>query len=309
MLLPTGAEQSTREVRVRRPFVGSDLHLDADGDPVSGAIGDTGRLWTVQPGALLDSGAGAPGVVPGDVRFDAVLDDLVRLGLLERRDERVVAGSECTVYRGGAPLGDPLRPASPEEFVDWCIDGRGLLLEERWHLDGELLRTTTATAVEPAPPADDAFEPPAGLEESPNPLGTSTRTALATDEVPPVGDAEYWVARRPAGGFVLDSRWRVVSTSNVTGAPQVDDISFVDVYVRGLDVVVVTHREAAVAGGPVTGLETTDAGRLGPAQVLVSERGAELQAAAGPWVVSVRGTLAVDELTTFAVELEPVSAR
>ena len=121
--------------------------------------------------------------------------------------------------------------------------------------------------------------------------------------------ADYWVADGAVDGFRLDTRWRVVTTSAVTGFPEVQDITFADVYVRGADVIVVLHRDSAVAGGPTPGVEETDAGDLGTAQVLVSERGAELQVTAGPWLVSIRGTASVDELAAFAAELEPVSGR
>jgi hypothetical protein len=110
-------------------------------------------------------------------------------------------------------------------------------------------------------------------------------------------------------GFALDSRWRVVSSTGVSGVPEVRDIAFVDVYVRGVDVVAVEHRESSVAGEPAAGHEAVDAGRLGRAEVQLSERGTRLQAATGPWLLTVHGTVSVDDLAAFAAELRPISDR
>jgi hypothetical protein len=200
-----------------------------------------------------------------------------------------------------------MRPASDDEHVDWCIDGDGLLLSERWTLNGALLRRTTATAVDLDPPDDSAFAPPEGLAVEPSPAGAATRQALALDELPDVGDLGYWEAGDPPLGFEHDSRARVVTASALTGVPDVQDIAFVDVYRRGVDLVVVELRETAVAGPAPTGVEQVDAGDLGTAEVRVSERGAQLDVVAGPWLVTIRATTSVADLTTFARSLAPVS--
>lgn len=302
--LPTGEESSRREVTVRRPFAGSDLTFADDEDrPQSGTIADGRNVYTIRQDTAFDSGEAPPGSPPGDYRFAPVLDDLVRLDLLDERGDDRIAERDCTVYRSGAPLGDPLRAPSEAEYVDWCIDGDGLLLRERWFLDGKLLRETTAISVETTTPGPDAFD--VDLPTAPSPTGTSTCEELAIDERPDVGELPYYVAVGDTSGLALESRWRSVTISSVTGVPQVQDIVFVDVYRRGTDVVLVAHREQAIAGEQPDGYDEVGAGPLGEGQVFLSERGAELRFDVDPWVVSVRGTLSVADLAEFASALAP----
>jgi hypothetical protein len=96
------------------------------------------------------------------------------------------------MHRSGAPLGDPFRAPAADEYVEWCIDGDGLLLEERWFLDGSLLRRTTATVVDASPPPPSSLEPPAGLAREENPIGRrpespSPSTSHPTSAAPATG--------------------------------------------------------------------------------------------------------------------------
>jgi hypothetical protein len=138
----------------------------------------------------------------------------------------------------------------------------------------------------------------------PHPTATSSRRALPVDRRPDVGGAPYLVAG-PAEGFTLESRWQAVTTAVATGVPQVQDAVFVDVYRRGADIVLVSHREQALAGERREGHERVSAPPWGDAEVFVTERGVELQLERDPWVVSVQGTVPVAELTRFVSALAP----
>jgi len=305
--LPSGAESSRRLVRVSRPFAGLDITVpEGSTAPAGGALSDGNRLYTVHPGRLLDAGVAIPGPPPGDYRFTAVLGDLVRLGLLVPQGSAVVAGRGCDVYRTGAPLGDPLRAPQVGEFADWCIDPEGLLLSERWTLDGRPLRTTVATSVIARRPTT-PIAPDGSLPVEPNPALTARAEALDVERRPEVGDASYWVASPAPGSWQLTRRLRVVTTSTLGGAPQIDDLAYVDVYRRGVDVVVVAHRDRAFGAVVATGLEQREAGALGEMDVLLSPRGAELAVAREQWVISVQGTTSVADLVEFASALRPLS--
>src|SRR2546428_567029 len=79
---------------------------------------------------------------------------------LERRERRRVAGEACDVYRSaGAPSVDHFAPvpARWRTYTDWCLDGRGLVLERRTVENDRVTEELVATRVEPgvAVSADD----------------------------------------------------------------------------------------------------------------------------------------------------------
>lgn len=291
-------EITRREVTVRRPDESSDLTFpDGGTTPISGFVSQGTRLYSVENGGVVDHGDRPSGTAPGDDRLAAVVADLVRLKLARRVGTARVAGRPCVVYRLAGPLGDPIKPIAAEEHADECIDAAGLLLSERWELRGRLVRLTEAQQVDGATPTPDAFQPPA-LPRRATPTGFTEVQSLPTTRVPATG-LPYWVAASPPWGFRLARRARAATTAMTPDGPQIADIVYVDTYVRGPDVITVSHREQSLGSLPA-GSEHVRAGRLGVGVVTFSSAGADLAFAAGKWVVTVEGPFDVAHLRVFA---------
>ena len=297
-----GTETSERHVQVRRPFDGRDASFNPARTLGSTVLVSNGRhLYGSNGPSVLDYGERI-GTPPGDYRLQPIVADLVRLHLFDKLSRaRTVAGRACTVYRTGAPLGDPFKAPRTTEYVDECVDRDGLLLAERWYLHGKLLRDTEATHVDTTVPGDDAFAPPEGdLQRNPTSFGVVeelTRTR------PPKTGLPYWVAPRPPFGFALTSRVRAVSTSATTGAAQVTDLAYIDTYIRGHDAITVTHREVGAARAPARGVATVHAGALGAGSVTLSTSGASIAFTADKVVVTVQGPVDIAHLRVFAAAL------
>lgn len=298
-----GTEVSRREIGVRRPAASSDLtYPEGATEPVSGFVSTGSQLFGKNGDATLDYGGLPVLAAPGDYRLGPVIADLQRLGLARKRGAKRIAGRSCTEYRFGAPLGDPIKAQEDGEHADLCIDGVGLVLLERWSLNGRRLRETKAVHVDLTPPPPASFIPPPG-DVKPNPSGVSTVTRLSTDQLPETG-LPHWVAREPMWGFALSSRLRATTTSAASGSVQVSDILYVDSYVRGHDAFEVLHRELSSSGPPAPGAERVHAGKLGAGEVSFGVSGASISFAAGKWVVTVRGPFDVARLRAFAAGLE-----
>ncbi|HZQ85132.1 MAG TPA: hypothetical protein VFA83_09860 [Acidimicrobiales bacterium] len=296
-------EVTRREVTVRRPDDSSDLtYPDGSTQPASGFVSHGTRLYSVDGGALVDHGDRSSGAPPGDWRLAPALPDLARLALVRRVGTARVAGRPCVVYRFAGPVGDPIARAHAGEYADECVDGRGLLLSERWVLDGRVLRLTEATQVDTAGPADAAFVPPA-LPGHAIPIGFTAVETLSPTKLPSTGQP-YWVAPAPPWGFRLARRVRAVTSGQSPDGPQISDVAYVDTYVRGSDAITVVHRDRTLARAP-NGAERVHAGRLGTAQVTFSSAGASLAFTAGKWVVTVEGPFDIAHLRVFASDLEP----
>lgn len=298
-----GEEATRREVTVRRPDESSDLTFpDGGAQPMSGFVSQGTRLVSIDGGALVDHGDRASGAPPGDWRLAPALPDLVRLGLARRVGTARVAGRPCVTFRFAGPVGDPIARPHAGEYADECVDGRGLLLSERWVLNGRLLRLTQAEYVDTAVPADASFVPPA-LAGHPIPIGFTAVEPLSLARVPSTGQP-YWVAPAPPWGFRLVRRVRAVTSGQSPDGPQISDVAYVDTYVRGPEAITVVHRDRTLAPAP-SGAEQVRAGRLGTGQVTFSSAGASLAFTAGKWVVTVEGPLDVAHLALFAGKLVP----
>jgi len=297
-----GVQRSTRTVSVRRPFESSDLSVPENAvAPDQGFVTSVDGLFALQGGKIITFGSQAPGVPSSDYRLSVELNDMTRLGLAEVRGQSSVAGRSCRVYRVGSPLGDPLKKASDQEYTDLCLDADGLVLSEKWMLSGQLLRDSEATSVSLAVPPTASFAAPAG-PQTPNPSGVGQTTSLPLNAPPSTGNP-YWLTTSPPWGFSLANRVRAVTVNALSGAT---DLAFVDSYVRGSDVVLVQHRERSVAGPPASGMERITAGRLGTGELTLSDEGPRASFVAGPWVITVEGSVDVAHLRAFASQLAPV---
>src|SRR5207237_1403875 len=91
-----------------------------------------------------------------------------------------------------------------------------------------------------APPASE-FATVTASSDSQIPL-TQVVEPLPLESTPAIG-TRYWVAAPPPWGFRLTHRSRSLSVSQITGAPQVDALTYIDTYERGPDVITVERRQ------------------------------------------------------------------
>ena len=287
---------TTEAIEVRRPFDGR--VFIRDGEPPGGAVRFHGRSTFAMYANYTDSGlaqvaGNAPTVALGDIRVGGALEELVSRGLFVPGDRRRALGRECQVYRTGSPL-QSLKITAPTDtdYVDACLDGAGLILEEVTVTGGRLAQRLTATVLEVDPILDaDAFAID-GQRVGPDQGGADVTEVDRT--TPPAPG--YWALEATPTGFTHLGRYLVVA----------EGTSHVDVYVRDTDVV--TVRQGAPAAEP--DLSETGAGReaelgaLGSGSVVVASTGTTVVAhPAGEGFVHVSGTVGPADLQRVAAAL------
>jgi hypothetical protein len=180
----------------------------------------------------------APALRPGPVVADAVAR-----GMLVAREQRMVAGRRCQVYRTGTETGGGEFVAPPAQasgdHIDMCVDADGLLLEAFETYRGKTLRQRVATRVNANVTIDDGTfaQLPRERTVSPAKGGGSVRRMDPTSE--PLGP--FLVASAAPEGFTFEGRYEVIPpqadlTNPATRGSAVAAVS--DVWVRGPDMIV-----------------------------------------------------------------------
>jgi hypothetical protein len=303
--------RSTEDVSIQRPFNGR--VTIREGTDASGALQFEGRSTLGSYANYSQSGPGqvsgdAPTVAFGDVRLNASLDDLLRKGLFVRKERRQALGRDCQVYRTGTSL-QSLKITAPTatDYADACLDDAGLVLEEVTVVGGKLTQRLTATELVDEP----TFESntftvdgdPVGFDQ-----GGSVLTPVDLATPPPAGS---WQLDTPPAGFTHQARY-VLQTPDQSGtaAGAAPVSAYVDLYVRGTDVV--TVRQGPVAGEPdmsssASSGDPIDGGPLGSAQLLLSAIGPTVTAhPTADTFVHVAGTLSPTDLEAVAAALHQV---
>lgn len=307
-----GSSELVEEVTVRRPFTGETKTSDGGGNVTGLERLAFGRVITAahEPEPIVF--AVGPEPVKMDLRLAPALDEAIDRGWLERREVREVAGRRCQVFRAATTVaGGSLTPPGDhgDEYADVCVDASGLLLEEVWVLDGELLRHRVAVEVGEDVPAsfgEGWTELPVsmGVEQG----GGSVRR-LQPGSAPP---GTFFEARTVPDGFQHLGRFTVVPPQANAFGEGGDRYSVVastaDVWQRGVDVLVV-DQGGTLGGNAVYERDpenrTVDVPGLGEVELVVSLTGNEvrLHRDVGRYV-RVLGTLTHDELLDVARSLE-----
>jgi hypothetical protein len=313
-----GQQTNTQEYTVRRPF---DAYLvDKSGAPPGGdeqysLLWNLGKYAQSSAGAADEVGQLAPQPALGDIRLDATLEDLVADGTFVPKERRLVLGRECQVYRTGQPL-ETFGLAAPTDdtYTDACVDSDGLLLEELSVSSGELVERLIATQVDDQiQPTDDTFAitgEPTTLDQ-----GGSQLTAIDAATKPVEG---YWGLDTPPSGYQLQGRYLLqtpsdagagtdTSTTTTTTAPVAPVPSYIDVYVNGVDTIMVRQGPtAAEPTSPTNQGASVDLGALGTTPLTATLTGSRLVAhptAPADWYVEVTGTVSRTELQQAASAL------
>ena len=291
---------STEVVAVQRPFDGRVAILE--GEPPGGASRFEGRSTfgvyaNYTDGSAVQAAADAPTVALGDLRLAASLDELVRQGLFVLADRRrATLGDEtrqCQTYRTGSPL-QSLKITAPTEtdYVDVCLDSTGLILEELVVAGGSPTQRLIATSLEPEPDLD-----PALFKIDAEKVGPDQGGAIVTEVDRAAAPAPgYWSPSTTPAGFTHQGRYKVEGK----------DTSWVDVYVRGIDLV--TIRQGAPAAepdmsdiGPGTDV---DLGSLGAGKMLLRTVGPTVVGHPGSEAfVHVAGTISPADVQALASAL------
>jgi hypothetical protein len=288
------------EVMVSRPFDGRIVNRESEArdSAVKQDIRSRLGLYGDATNAANPSVTGQePKLALGDIRLDAALDRLVSTNFFRPRERRRVLARECQVYRTGSPVESlGLTAPSASIYVDACVDDRGLVLEELTVNDGRVTMRVTALEVDDAPvfPADTfaVNGVPKGPEE-----GGVRLVPAEPSEVPPAG---YWRFEAVPEGFASVGRYAMTQAGD-SG----NQVSFVDVYVAGIDVLIVHQgvKAAEPEPGIIPGTDV-DAGPLGTAQVVSGLAGNVLTAHPREgWFVRVTATMPFERLTEVASTL------
>jgi len=240
-----------------------------------------------------------PAVAADDVRFRAIVDDVLEAGV-ERRERREVLGRPCQVYRSLTGLLGRMTAPAADDHVDSCVDESGLVLEHVEVFEGEIASRRIAVEIEEdAPLDDDLFA--TGEATIPVREGGGGVRRLVPGSRPP---GTFWELPSPPAGFEAMGRYSVVPPQPENfGDPA--RIAFrragvADVWVRGPDVLVIDQGGTLQGAAPFEMAPDTpriDVGALGEAEVVLTGTGAEVRVLLpGGRYVQAYGTLPVEDM-------------
>lgn len=227
-------EPRTETLVVRRPY--ESLQTSArDGDLLSGTATSRTALRT-----YVDHRDGWIVLQPElhraafDLRPLQAMAVLVELGLAEEGEPGEIAGRPCRRFVTGDPPGNAVvTPPSPAQTTELCLDASGLMLRERWSLDGDVVVDRTATSVVVDPPLD-----PTTFDPEPAATDAGDFDAI-TSMIAVEADAETLARLRTEivlpDGFVADGAVLRGTVTGTGGAPSATEI--VRFHSRGAELV------------------------------------------------------------------------
>jgi len=321
----TGANMrvSTDKVWVRRPF---DSVLETWSGPPPGNELQVRQLATFTRRTNGEVTLELPPTMPAsDVRVLGVLDAALAHGALVRRGvQKEIAGRRCEVYRSFQLLSAPvLRPPDErgEEYGDSCVDEAGLVLEEVLVDGGDQLARRVAVSVEEDVALGDELFPVKARTVEVAQGGGRVRPLVPGNRPPGEffeldGGSDAAAGSVPFEGFVAQGRWSVVPPQPENFVDVQDDIqaplrqraAVTDVFVRGVDVVLIEQGGTRGGAPPYTPDEDAPRIDLGPVfgegEVVLSaqEVAVRVQLPGGRYV-RVAGTLTPPELAAVAKRL------
>lgn len=301
---------STEVLRVERPFSSTVEVLAGEppGDDRLSRRATRFGVLVVESEASTTRIAVPPALAGSDVRFDFLLEDASRDGVVLRRGTRRVAGRSCQVYRAGGPVSaGELVPVGEGdgEHADVCIDADGLVLEEEWFDGDRLLRRRRAVAVDSKIDLSGSRFVLPGEQDLTVEAGNGVIRPLQADEQ---SEAMLFRLASPPKGFRLHGRFAVthprLGAPDAARRPPVSGAA--EVWVRGADLIVLEQGvgdNGAGAPDHPYGREV-DLGALGRGQAILDLRGNEVRVDIdGEAYLRLYGTVPIRELLTLAKSL------
>jgi len=308
-----GGDVSTEILTVRRPF---ESRLEVrKGRPPGGAVTSTrvsrfGALETDSPTADALRLTVPPTIAASDLRLRASLAQAVRDGRAADAGAGEVAGRPCQRYLVGGPVtAGSLVPyvSGASEQAEICVDLRGILLEERWSKDGQLLRHRRAVAVRQSKASRQQFS--LG-DDLPRPDFDGAVTPVTDTSRLPLGS---WELDAPIDGFSRLGKWTSISprlgdaNGNAFDTDEGRQASLHEVWTRGIDVIFIEQGSLLGEGGPLPAhpqAQPVDLGALGSGEAIHDLRLNEARAnIPGFGFVRVAGTVPMDEVLSIARRL------
>ncbi|HVF33074.1 MAG TPA: hypothetical protein VM933_08560 [Acidimicrobiales bacterium] len=291
------------ERTVARPFTGRTVTSDERPPPLVNARGNLtthDRVFSIGEEGLREVSARVPGVSGSDQALAEVLDEAVIRGLARRIGAKRVAGRPCRVFRVAEPPVGPLQPIRPGNFADECIARDGLLLWERWTIDGRVVRVREAVELDLSLPGGGrpdalstggALGPVAGVAAPRRVRGEPVPTFLADPPAPK--------GFRSAGTTDL-----VVPLTLANPDAPADAVLYASrswVFVRGPDVISVEAASGGLGWSESDPSSPVGLDGLGEARSVLGVDGSELRVDLGErgWV-RIRGTVDPDRLADYA---------
>lgn len=309
----TDGSTSTEVHRVVAPFdarTETFASRDATGALLAEREVGFGFLATRSRGAALST-LEVPPVAAGP-RLAEALRSSERLGLVERREVRMVARRRCQVWRtSGEFAATTFVPPGDDEYLDLCVDSEGLLLEEWLVADDRPVRQKVAIAVD-----FDDIDLRAVRKLS---RDITLPISQGGGSVTRIGDAErpvgpFLEVTAPPEGFQLHGRYTVVPPH--PGLRKGGDrgkvrAATVDVYVRGTDVIGVERGGVLDLSDPWSvdsRFPDVDLGpSIGTGELVPGRLGSELRALLGSGrFLRIFGTVELDQLVELARALTPI---
>lgn len=305
----------TDVVSVRRPWesrLDSSAGAPPGGKRLSSQIATFGQRTNVSEGDEPAVVVLGPALPASDLRLAAVLAPATEAGRIERREVRRVLDRPCQVYRSGDYLSAAaLTPPDPELYVDSCVDAAGLLLEEVLVSKERRIARRIAVEVDEDPSLDDALFPSSEGTVTPAKGGGSMRR-LKEGTNPP---SPFSVADAIPAGFASTGRFSVIppQAENFGDDPEREGFRRAmvsDVYVRGVDVLIVEQGGTLRGGAPFEvdpGSPTVDLGALGTGEIRFSGVGNQVRVLVGGGrFIQATGTLSPEELAAVLRSLREV---
>jgi hypothetical protein len=281
---PDRVQESTEVFDVRRPF-DSRIVTTIDGKEVGRRVSRFGAL-ILGTGVGPKSLAAPPAPASGDLHLESTLPDAVDHGWAELRERRKVAGTTCQVYRVGSTVASgELVPNGTKagESADVCVDRDGLLLEEVWRKGGKPLQRRVAVKRRLGVKLTDAdFQVPGEV-----PLSIDDGNGFVK-RVDPASSWEGTVYRlpEPPAGFTYLGRVVVQPPklnpfqSPLDEGPKTEQVSMVDTWSRGPDLIVFSQTIAAAVSAIPNDAKTArpiDLGPFGNAATVLDLRSSEVR--------------------------------
>jgi hypothetical protein len=143
---------TTSTVDIAPPYRARVLNRAADGSLIGGFAWDDRGLYSFAPGSVTQTAFVAPGFPGPFSGLSIALPVAERQHLVRRLGTSSVLGRACTRWLSESPLdGPPLSPAHGKDRTESCVGADGLILSERWALDGSVVRSRTVTSVGSGP--------------------------------------------------------------------------------------------------------------------------------------------------------------